>query len=36
MYALDVPEKPGSDSAGDLPGWWTPPQMISGYVTGRY
>lgn len=35
MYALGVLEKPGNDSAGDLPGWWyMPPQMIGGYVTG--
>jgi hypothetical protein len=34
MYALDVLEEPGNDSAGDLPGWYMPPQMIGGYVTG--
>ena len=34
VHALDVPEEPGNDGAGDLPGWCMPPQMIGGYVTG--
>lgn len=34
MYALDVLEIPGNGSAGDLPEWYMPPQMIGGYVTG--
>ena len=34
MYSRDMLDASGSGSAGDLPEWHMPPQMIGGYVTG--